>query len=155
MIPLFILFSKIHWVNTFLPLTVPAFLGNAFYIFLLRQFFRNIPRDYTDAAKLEGATELQILTQIVIPLARPALITVALFQFLFSWNDFLAPLLYLNDASKFTLSLGLANMQSSLGLSQFGQIMAVATMTVVPVLVVFAVAQRFFIQGIATAGLKG
>ena len=155
MIPLFILFSKIHWVNTFLPLTVPAFLGNAFYIFLLRQFFRNIPRDYTDAAKLEGATELQILTQIVIPLARPALITVALFQFLFSWNDFLAPLLYLNDASKFTLSLGLANMQSSLGLSQFGQIMAVATMTVVPVLIVFAVAQRFFIQGIATAGLKG
>ena len=91
----------------------------------------------------------------MIPLARPALITVALFQFLFSWNDFLAPLLYLNDASKFTLSLGLANMQSSLGLSQFGQIMAVATMTVAPVLIVFAVAQRFFIQGIATAGLKG
>jgi multiple sugar transport system permease protein len=155
MIPLFILFSKIGWTNTFLPLTVPSFFGNAFYIFLLRQFFRGIPRDYTEAAKLEGATELQILWQIIVPLARPALITVALFQFLFAWNDFLGPLLYLNDDTKFTLSLGLANMQSALGLSQFGQIMAVATMTVVPVLLVFIAAQRFFIQGIATSGLKG
>lgn len=155
MIPLFILFSKIHWTNTFLPLIVPAFFGNAFYIFLLRQFFRGIPRDYTDAARLEGASELQILFQIVAPLAKPVLITVALFQFLFSWNDFLAPLLYLNDESKFTLSLGLANMQSALGLSQFGQIMAVATLTVMPVLIVFIAAQRFFIQGIATSGLKG
>jgi multiple sugar transport system permease protein len=155
MIPLFILFSKIHWTNTFLPLIVPAFFGNAFYIFLLRQFFRGIPRDYTDAARLEGASELQILRQVVAPLAKPVLITVALFQFLFSWNDFLGPLLYLNDQSKFTLSLGLATMQSTLGLSQFGQIMAVATLTVLPVLIVFIAAQRFFIQGIATSGLKG
>ena len=155
MIPLFILFSKLHWTNTFLPLTVPAFFGNAFYIFLIRQFFRGIPGDYLDAALLEGASELRILAQIIVPLARPVLITVGLFQFLFSWNDFLAPLLYLNDESKYTLSLGLANMQSVLGLSQFGQIMAVATMTVAPVLIAFIVAQRFFIQGIATAGLKG
>jgi multiple sugar transport system permease protein len=155
MIPLFILFSKIHWTNTYLPLTVPAFFGNAFYIFLLRQFFRGIPQDYLDAARMEGAREFQIFYQIVLPLARPVLITVALFQFLFAWNDFLGPLLYLNDERKYTLSLGLANMQSALGLSQFGQIMAVATMTVVPVLVAFIVAQRFFIQGIATSGLKG
>lgn len=155
MIPLFILFSKIHWTNTFLPLIVPAYFGHAFYIFLLRQFFRGIPRDYPDAARLEGASELQILWQIIVPLAKPVLITVALFQFLFSWNDFLGPLIYLNDESKFTLSLGLANMQSALGLSQFGQIMAVATLTVMPVLIIFIAAQRFFIQGIATSGLKG
>lgn len=155
MIPLFILFSKIHWTNTFLPLTVPAFFGNAFFIFLARQFFMGIPRDYLEAARLEGASEPRILWEIVVPLAKPVLMTIALFQFLFSWNDFLGPLLYLSDKSKYTLSLGLANMQSTLGLSQFGQIMAVATLTVLPVLIVFIVAQRFFIQGIATAGLKG
>lgn len=155
MIPLFILFARIDWTNTFLPLTVPAFFGNAFYIFLLRQFFLRIPRDFSDAARLEGANEWQILWQIMVPLARPALITVALFQFLFSWNDFLGPLLFLNDQSKFTLSLGLANMQSNLGLSQFGQIMAAATMIVTPVLIAFLIAQRYFIEGIATSGIKG
>lgn len=154
-VPLFLLFSRIGWINTFLPLTVPAFFGNAFYIFLLRQFFLGIPRDFTDAAKLEGATELQILRHIILPLARPALISVALFQFLFSWNDYLGPLIFINDQDNFTLALGLANMQSALGLSQFGQIMAAAAMIVVPVLIVFIVAQRFFIEGITASGLKG
>lgn len=155
MIPLFIVFSRIGWVDTFLPLTVPAFFGNAFYIFLLRQFFLGIPRDFTDAAKLEGANDLQILWQIIVPLSRPALISVALFQFLFSWNDFLGPLLFLQDESLFTVSLGLARMQSAMGLSQFGLIMAAATLIVVPVLLAFVMAQRFFIQGISASGLKG
>lgn len=155
MIPLFLLFSRLGWVDTFLPLTVPAFFGNAFYIFLLRQFFLGIPRDFTDAAKLEGATDLQILWQIILPLARPALISVALFQFLFSWNDFLGPLLFLHDEAHFTVSLGLQRMQSALGLSQFGLIMAAATLIVLPVLLAFVVAQRFFIQGISASGLKG
>lgn len=155
MIPLFILFSRLQWTNTFLPLIVPTFFGNAFFIFLARQFFMGIPRDYLEAARLEGASEVRILWEIVVPLAKPVLVTIALFQFLYSWNDFLAPLLYLSDKSKYTLSLGLANMQSTLGLSQFGPIMSVATLTVLPVLTVFVVAQRFFIQGIATAGLKG
>ena len=155
MIPLFLVFARLEWTNTFLPLIVPAFCGNAFFIFLLRQFFLRIPRDYTDAARVEGATELQILRQIIVPLAKPALISVALFQFLFSWNDFLGPLLYLTDERLHTLSLGLANMQSSLGLSQFGQIMAAATMVVAPVLLAFIVAQRYFVEGIATSGLKG
>jgi multiple sugar transport system permease protein len=155
MIPLFIVFSKIGWTNSMLPLTVPFFFGHAFYIFLLRQFFNGIPRDFSDAARLEGANELQILWQIIVPLSKPALITVALFQFLASWKDFLGPLLYLNDEDKWTLSLGLANMQSSMGLSQFGQIMAVSTMIVIPVLIAFLLAQRYFIQGIATSGIKG
>jgi multiple sugar transport system permease protein len=155
MVPLFLLFSRIGWVNTYLPLIVPAFFGNAFYIFLLRQFFLGIPRDFTDAAKLEGASEIQTLWHIILPLSRPALISVALFQFLFSWNDYLGPLIFLNEQAKFTLALGLANMQSAMGLSQFGLIMAAAAMIVLPVLVVFVAAQRFFVEGIAASGLKG
>jgi multiple sugar transport system permease protein len=151
MVPLFIMFSKMHWTNTFLPLIVPCFFGNAFYIFLLRQFFLGIPRELSEAARIEGATELQILWHIILPLARPALFTVALFQFLVSWNDFLGPLIYLNDQSKFTLALGLANMQSAIGLSDFGMIMAAAVVTVLPVILLFIFTQRYFIEGIVQA----
>lgn len=155
MIPLFIMFSRLGWVNTFLPLVVPAFLGNAFYIFLLRQVYLGISEAYSEAARIEGASDLQILWHIIVPLARPALLSVALFEFLASWNDFLGPLLYLNDQSKFTLALGLATMQSALGLSDFGQIMAAATMIVLPVVGVFIFTQRYFLEGIAASGLKG
>jgi multiple sugar transport system permease protein len=151
MVPLFIMFSRLHWTNTFLPLIVPCFFGNAFYIFLLRQFFLGIPRELSEAARIEGASELQILWHIILPLARPALFTVALFQFLFSWNDFLGPLIYLNDQSKFTLALGLANMQSAIGLSDFGMIMAAAVVTVLPVILLFVFTQRYFIEGTVQA----
>ncbi|HTC12834.1 MAG TPA: carbohydrate ABC transporter permease [Chthoniobacterales bacterium] len=151
MVPLFIMFSKLHWTNTFLPLIVPCFFGNAFYIFLLRQFFLGIPRELSEAARIEGASELKILWHIILPLARPALFTVALFQFLFSWNDFIGPLIYLNDQSKFTLALGLANMQSAIGLSDFGMIMAAAVVTVLPVILLFVFTQRYFIEGIVQA----
>ena len=154
MVPLFMMFSKLHWTNTFLPLIVPIFFGNAFYIFLLRQFFLSIPRDISEAARIEGASELQILWYIVLPLARPALLTVALFQFLFSWNDFLGPLIYLNDQSKFTLALGLATMQSAIGLSDFGAMMAAAAVTVAPVILLFILTQRYFIQAILTSRAK-
>jgi multiple sugar transport system permease protein len=148
MVPLFIMFSRLHWTNTFLPLIVPCFFGNAFYIFLLRQFFLGIPRELSEAARIEGASELRILWHIILPLAKPALFTVALFQFLFSWNDFIGPLIYLNDQSKFTLALGLANMQSAIGLSDFGMIMAAAAFTVAPVMLLFIFTQRYFIEGI-------
>ncbi len=151
MVPLFIMFSRLHWTNTYLPLIVPCFFGNAFYIFLLRQFFLGIPRELSEAARMEGASELQILWHIILPLAKPALFTVALFQFLFSWNDFLGPLIYLNDQSKFTLALGLANMQSAIGLSDFGMIMAAAVVTVAPVICLFIFTQRYFIEGIVRA----
>jgi multiple sugar transport system permease protein len=151
MVPLFIMFSRLHWTNTYLPLIVPCFFGNAFYIFLLRQFFLGIPRELSEAARMEGASELQILWHIILPLAKPALFTVALFQFLFSWNDFLGPLIYLNDQSKFTLALGLANMQSAIGLSDFGMILAAAVVTVAPVIFLFIFAQRYFIEGIVRA----
>jgi multiple sugar transport system permease protein len=155
MIPLFIMFTKMGWVNTFFPLIVPSFLGNAFYIFLLRQVYLGISENYSEAARIEGASDLQILWYVIVPLARPALLSIALFQYLASWNDFLGPLLYLNDESKFTLALGLANMQSALGLSDFGQIMAAATMILIPVIGVFMFTQRYFLEGIAASGLKG
>jgi multiple sugar transport system permease protein len=155
MIPLFVTFAELGWTNTFLPLIVPCFFGNAFYIFLLRQFMMGIPQDYSDAARVDGANEWRILWRVIVPMCRPAIAAVALFQFLFSWNDFLAPLIYLNDQSKFTLSLGLAQMQSNLGLTETGAVMAAATLVVLPAVVVFLAAQRFFVTGISSTGIKG
>ena len=155
MIPLYIIFNKIGWINTLWPLFVPSFFGNAFYIFLLRQFFLGIPQELSDAAFIDGAGELRILWSVILPLAKPALMVVALFQFLNSWNDFLVPLIYLNDRELFTISLGLAQMQSSYGLSRFSLIMAAASIFTVPIIVLFFFAQRSFIQGITFTGMKG
>jgi len=155
MVPIYVIFNRLGWINTLYPLFVPNFLGNAFFIFLLRQFFRTIPYELSDSARIDGASELRIMWSIVLPLARPALMVVALFQFLGSWNDFLGPLIYLNEKNVFTVSLGLALMQSAYGLSRFSLIMAAASIFVVPVIIVFFFAQRTFIQGIALTGLKG
>ncbi len=155
MIPLYVIFNKVGWINTLYPLIVPHFFGNAFFIFLLRQFFKGIPKELSDSAVIDGASELRILWSVILPLARPALMVVALFQFLNSWNDFLVPLIYLNDRKLFTISLGLAEMQSSYGLSRFSLIMAAASLFTVPIIILFFFAQRSFIQGITFTGLKG
>jgi multiple sugar transport system permease protein len=155
MIPLYVIFNQMGWVNTLYPLIVPNFFGNAFYIFLLRQFFLGIPRDLSDSARIDGCTELGILLNIILPLAKPALMVVALFQFLSSWNAFLGPLIYLSDKNLYTISLGLALMQSGYGLSRFSLIMAATSIFVVPVIILFFFAQRTFIQGITFTGLKG
>jgi len=154
MVPLFAVFKWLGWIDTFLPLTVPAFLGNAFFIFLLRQFFLTIPGDLTDAARLDGCTEFDIFRRVILPLATPALATVALFTFLNTWNDFLGPLIYLYDDRKFTLSLGLAMFSSQYG-SFWGQLMAVSTVMTAPIIVLFFFTQRTFIQGITMTGIKG
>jgi multiple sugar transport system permease protein len=155
MVPLYVIFNKISWVNTLNPLIIPHFFGNAFFIFLLRQFFLGIPKDLTDAAVMDGCSDLRILWSVILPLAKPALMVVMLFQFLGSWNDFLTPLIYLNDKSLFTISLGLATMRSSYGLSRFSLIMAATSLFVVPVIILFFFAQKTFIQGIAFTGMKG
>jgi multiple sugar transport system permease protein len=155
MVPTFALFKSLGWVGTFRPLWVPAFFGSAFSIFLLRQFFRTIPMELSEAAKIDGCSEWRIFTDIVLPLARPALAVVALFTFLGTWNDFLGPLIYLSDQETFTLSLGLQAYQSQHGGTQWNLLMAAATIVILPVLVVFFFAQKAFIQGIATSGLKG
>lgn len=154
-IPLYILFRRIDWIDTYLPLVVPAFLGNPFFIFLLRQFLMGLPNEISDAARVDGASEFSTFTQIIMPLAKPALAVVALFQFIGSWNDYFGPLIYLNDKARYTISLGIANMQSSYGFSNFAWIMAATCMSVLPIIVLFFFAQRTFIEGIALTGLKG
>lgn len=155
MVPTFALFKTLGWVGTFRPLWVPAFFGSAFSIFLLRQFFRTIPMELSEAAKIDGCSEWRIFFDVIVPLARPALAVVALFTFLGTWNDFMGPLIYLSDQETFTLGLGLQAYQSQHGGTQWHLLMAAATVVVLPVLIVFFFAQKVFIQGIATSGMKG
>lgn len=154
MIPLYVLFTKMGWIDTFYPLTVPAFFGNSLYIFLLRQFFMGIPKELEDAAKIDGCSYLRIYWQIMLPLVKPALATVAIFTFMGVWNDFLGPLLYLQTPEKYTLAIGLHVFLTQHG-ADWGLLMAASTMVVLPVIVVFFFAQKQFIQGIVLTGLKG
>jgi len=153
MIPVFTIFVRLHWVNTFLPLIVPSFLGTPFFIFLLRQFFLGIPRELSEAAKLDGCGDFGIYRRIVMPLSKPALATVGLFTFMGAWNDFLGPLIYLLDETKYTLSLGLAMFTGQYG-NEYGMLMAVSTVVTVPIIVLFFFTQRTFIQGMTMSGIK-
>ena len=158
-IPLFKLFASIGWINTFYPLIVPSWLAtNVFAIFLLRQFFLAVPRDYVEAARLDGASELRILWSIFVPLSKPVLLTVTVFTFIGSWNDLWGPLIYLHDDALFTMPLGLLNFIGTTGRAQgspWHLVMAVSTVMMVPIVILFFLAQKRFIEGIATAGVKG
>ena len=154
MIPLYVLFARIGWINTYLPLVLPLFFGVPFYIFLLRQFFMTIPGELTDAARIDGASEPRIYLQLILPLTKPALATVVLFQFLSSWSDFLGPLLYLRDSDMFTIAVGLQMFHSEHD-TEFHLLMAASTALTAPIIVIFYMVQRTFIQGIALTGLHG
>jgi len=154
MVPIFALFKALGWYGTYLPLTVPAFFGAPFYIFLLTQFFQKLPDDMSEAARLDGAGDWRIFTRVVLPLSRPALATCAIFQFIGTWNDFLGPLIYLNDPNKYTVAYGLQQFMSRNG-GQWTLLMAGATIFTLPIIVLFFFAQKTFIQGIATTGGKG
>lgn len=153
MVPVFALFRWLGWYGSYLPLTVPAFFGSPFYIFLLTQFYRTLPEDMAEAARIDGASEWRIFWNVMTPLSKPALATCALFQFLGTWNDFFGPLLYVNDSSKYTLAYGL---QQFLGVhgSEWAKLMAASTLFTLPIVILFFCAQRVFIQGIATTGGK-
>ncbi|MBN2470351.1 MAG: carbohydrate ABC transporter permease [Anaerolineae bacterium] len=154
-VPTFILFSRLGWIDSYLPLVIPQFFGGgAFNIFLLRQFFRTIPEELSDAARIDGASEFGIFWRIMLPLAKPALITVGIFTFLGSWNDFFGPLIYLNSPDKFTVAVGLATFRSVLA-TRWELLMAASTAMIVPVIILFFFAQRYFIKGIVMTGLKG
>ena len=155
MVPIFGLFQKLHWIGTFRPLWVPAWFGNAFSIFLLRQFFATIPFELSEAARIDGCSEWAIFRQVILPLARPALSVVALFTFMSTWNDFLGPLLYLSHQNMFTLGLGLQAFTSQNGGTEWNLQMAASMLIVAPVLILFFFTQKQFIQGIAVTGLKG
>ena len=155
MIPLFVLFRSVHWINTFYPLIVPAFFGGSpIFIFLLRQFFLTLPTELDDAAKIDGASFFRIWWSVLMPLVRPALATVTILSLVYHWNDFVAPLVYLNSQNNFTLALGIFLFQGQYR-TYFNQTMAYATMMTVPILVVFFVFQKYFIQGISMTGLTG
>ena len=153
MIPVFSLFRSLGWYGTYLPLIVPAFTGSAYYIFLLTQFFKTLPAEMSEACRVDGANEWTIFWQIILPLSKPAIATCALFQFIGTWNDFLGPLLYVNDPAKYTLAYGLQQFVSHYG-GFFAQLMAAATIFTLPIIVLFFFAQKTFIQGIATTGGK-
>lgn len=156
LIPVYIVYKEIGWINTFYPLIVPNFFGSAFFIFICRQFFLGIPQDLLDAAKIDGASELRIFTQVMIPLAKPAIIVIAILSFQSSWNDFFGPLIYLQEPELHTLAIGLYKFQSLPGQGGiYNQQMAASLMMTVPVLIVFFLFQKQFIQGANISGMKG
>lgn len=160
MVPLFITFRRLGWLNSYLPLVVPGFLGAPYFIFMLRQFFLTIPEELSDAARIDGAGEFGILFRIVLPLARPALTVVALFQFMSAWNDYLGPLIYINRDHLYPLALGIQRLRTMLagvGIAPmaYSYLMAVSTVATVPILIGFFFTQRTFIEGISLTGIKG
>ena len=154
MAPLYIVFRHLGWIGTFKPLWVPAWFGGAFSIFLLRQFFLSIPRQLDEAAMLDGCSHFGIFRQIILPLSKPALAVVVLFQFVATWNDFVGPLIFLNHQEQYTLALGLYMYQSQQGATPWNLLMAASCLVVLPVLVVFLLTQRTFLQGITTRGIR-
>lgn len=154
LIPTFTIFKTLGWIGTILPLVAPSFFGSAFSIFLLRQFFMTIPNELSDAARIDGCSEFGIYRLVILPLARPALATVALFTFIGAWNDFLGPLIYLTDERSFTLSLGLQWFVNQHG-AEWSMLMAASTVMTLPIIVLFFLTQKTFIQGVTLTGIKG
>lgn len=156
LIPQYVLFQKMGLINTYTPLLLGKYLAvDAFFVFLMVQFMRNLPKELDEAARLDGCGHLRIYWSIVLPLCRPALITSAIFTFINSWNDFMGPLIYLNDPSKYTVSLGLKMFVDQEGLANYGGMIAMSLVALLPVLAFFLAFQRYLIDGMATSGLKG
>jgi ABC-type glycerol-3-phosphate transport system permease component len=154
LIPNFILWQHLGAVDTLIPLIVPAFFGNSFYIFLLRQFFRGIPRELEDAARVDGAGIVRTFATIILPLSKPALAVVTIFTFIGVWDDYLGPLIYLNSESNYTLTLGLQFFLNQYG-SRWDLLMAASTVVSIPMILAFLLLQRYFIEGVTLTGLKG
>ncbi len=160
MVPLFITFKWLGWLDTYRPLVVPALFSHPYIVFLLRQFFMTLPEELSDAARIDGASEFGILFRIILPLTKPALAVVALFRFLWAWNDYLGPLIYLRDENRYPLALGIEQLSSRANdIGNFSNgipyLMAVSTLVALPIIVTFFFAQRTFIEGISVTGLKG
>jgi ABC-type glycerol-3-phosphate transport system permease component len=155
LIPTYVLFAKLDWVDTYRPLIVPTYFGAAFYIFLLRQYFMTIPFELDEAATIDGAGWLRIFWQIILPLARAPLATVAVFSFLFHWNEFIRPIVYISSYDKFTLSMALQGFTGMFGTTRWDLLMAASLAAVLPCIVLFFLAQRHFIEGIVMTGIKG
>lgn len=156
LIPQYILFQKLDWINTYKPLIVPAFIGGTpFFIFLMIQFIRGIPRELDEAAVIDGCSPYGVFFRVVLPLCKPAMVTTAIFSFYWTWDDFLGPLIYLNNIKKYTVSLGLRMFADPSAVSAWGALFAMSVLSLVPQLAVFLFFQKYLVQGISTTGLKG
>ena len=153
-VPQFLLFRELGWIDTYLPLIVPTFFGSPYLIFLLRQSFRSIPREIVDAARLDGASHIAIWWRIILPLSKPALAAVAIFSFVFHWNDLTGPLIYLNTNEKYPISLGLTQYTASLGTTQWNLLMAASLVAILPCIIIFFFSQRYMVQGIMVSSVK-
>ena len=154
MIPVYMIFNKLGWINTLKPLWVPAFFGNAFYVFLLRQFFMTIPVELEEAAKMDGCSFFRVFWQILLPVVKPALATIAIFSFIAHWNNFMGPLIYVNDVDIMTISIGLRLFQETYT-GEWSLMMAASTLATLPIIIVFFTFQKQFIEGIVMTGMKG
>jgi multiple sugar transport system permease protein len=155
LIPQYIMFSKLGWLNTFAPLLVPRLFGHPFFIFLMVQFIRGIPKELDDAAKIDGCGRTATFTRIIVPLIQPAVITAGIFSFYWTWGDFMTPLIYLNDPKLYTISLALRAYSDPAAATDWGAIFAMSALSLVPVFVIFIACQKYIIEGISTSGLKG
>jgi multiple sugar transport system permease protein len=155
MIPQFIIFKQLNWINTFLPLIVPQFTGQAFFIFLMVQFIRGIPIELDQSAMIDGCNKWTIFVRIIFPLIKPAVITSTIFSFYWRWDDFLGPLLYLNKPRSFTVSLALRMFSDPQTTTDWGAIFAMGTLSLIPVIAIFLIFQKYIVQGLVTSGLKG
>ncbi|WP_248930978.1 carbohydrate ABC transporter permease [Paenibacillus hamazuiensis] len=155
LIPQYAMFHSLNWINTYLPFIVPSALGHAFFIFLLVQFIRGIPRELDESAKMDGCSWFGIYWRIVMPLTKPALVTVTIFSFLYGWEDYFGPLIYLNSVEHYTIPLALRMFVDTQAATAWGQLLAMSLLSITPQILVFFLAQRHFVEGIATTGLKG
>jgi multiple sugar transport system permease protein len=155
MIPQYIVFNKLGWVNTFLPLLVPRFFGNAFFTFLMVQFMRGIPAELDEAAEIDGCNKIGIFFRIILPLVQPALITAAIFSFYWTWEDFLGPLLYLQDPHFYTVSLAVRAYSDPDVATDWGSVFAMSSLSLLPVFIIFIAFQKYLVEGISTTGIKG
>lgn len=155
LIPQYLTFLQLGWVNTYLPLVVPRFLASdAFFIFLMVQFFRQLPRELDEAAMIDGCSPFKIYWAIILPLSLPAMTTAAIFSFIWTWEDFLGPLVYLNDVRDYTVPLALRMFLSQDSVSEYGQMFAMSVLSILPIIIFFVIFQRFIIRGIAMSGMK-
>jgi multiple sugar transport system permease protein len=154
-IPQYIVFSQLDWINTFLPLLIPRLGGSVFFIFMIIQFIRGIPIDLDEAAMIDGASQWGVFSRVILPQLKPAFITAAIFSFYWTWDDFFGPLIYLTDPNLYTVSIALRNFSDSTSVTDWGAVFAMLSLSLVPVFVLFIFFQRYLVEGIATTGLKG
>ncbi|WP_252198502.1 carbohydrate ABC transporter permease [Clostridium sp. MCC353] len=155
MIPQYIIFNMLGWVNTALPIVVPSWFAKAFFIFMIMQFIEGVPRELDEAARIDGCSDYSIFTHIIVPLVRPAMVTCAIFEFYWKWDDYMGSLLYLNSPQKYTVAIALKNFTDPMSSSDYGAMFAMCVLSLLPVIIIFLLLQKYIVEGVASSGIKG